>query len=155
MYIFRIITLSQRLLPFVEKAVNHYQKQLRAVRGQLQLITLRRKKHFKSTEVQRRYDTDLLDQWRQAHPEAQHWLLDLSGSSLSTTQLVSHIQPGQPIHIYIGGDIGLDPSHPFFQQVHLRLKVSPLTLSHQVCVVLMAEQAWRLAAIHAGHPYHR
>jgi len=36
-----------------------------------------------------------------------------------------------------------------------RIALSPLTLPHELALVILAEQIWRTASRVAGHPYHR
>ncbi len=155
--IFRIVTISGKLLDFVEDAVHHYNKNLRSLGGKLEVILLKRHKKFNDLNEQRRYDTNLLLEWitKEHHKSSVNILLDLHGKQLSTEQLIQYIKLRNKINFIIGGDVGMLKQHEIWNTVDLKISVSPWTLSHQVCVVLCAEQAWRLLSIIKGHPYHK
>lgn len=53
----------------------------------------------------------------------------------------------------IGGDEGLDPD--LVREADRVLALSPMTLTHELARVVLAEQLYRATAILNGHPYHR
>jgi 23S rRNA (pseudouridine1915-N3)-methyltransferase len=53
----------------------------------------------------------------------------------------------------IGGADGTERA--LQQEAELLMSLSPLTLPHGLCRVMLAEQLYRAIALLAGHPYHR
>jgi len=84
-------------------------------------------------------------------------VLDERGKSCTTTDLARRIerwkQDGQDVAFVIGGADGT--AHELQQEADLLLSLSPLTLPHGLCRVLLAEQLYRAVSLLAGHPYHR
>ncbi len=84
-------------------------------------------------------------------------VLDEKGKLCSTRDLARRIeswqQEGRDIAFVIGGADGTEPG--LQQQADLLLSLSPLTLPHGLCRVLLAEQIYRAISLTAGHPYHR
>ncbi|NPA33547.1 MAG: 23S rRNA (pseudouridine(1915)-N(3))-methyltransferase RlmH [Chlorobi bacterium] len=154
--VFRIITVSNKLIDFVELAVNHYSKNLKSLGGRLELTLLKRQKRFKGRDDQRRYDTDLLLDWlRRDSSGAMNVILDPEGKPVPTNQLTNIVKQFAKINFIIGSDVGIAKPHQLWSLAHLKISISPWTLSHQVCIVICAEQAWRILSIIKGHPYHK
>ncbi len=154
--VFRIVTISNKLLDFVEDAVHHYNKNLKSLGGKLEIILLKRRGKFNDLNEQRKHDTNLLLEWitKEQH-SSMNIVLDPTGKQLSTEQLSEYIPLRKRINFIIGGDVGISKNHEIWNVVDLKISVSPWILSHQVCVVLCAEQAWRLLSIIRRHPYHK
>ncbi len=62
-------------------------------------------------------------------------------------------QAGQDLHFVIGDADGYPKELETLCRE--RIALSPLTLPHELALVVLAEQIWRAAARAAGHPYHR
>ena len=95
---------------------------------------------------------------RAALPERAHKVvLDERGKSLTTTELARRIerwkQDGDDVAFVIGGADGT--ARALQQDADLLLSLSPLTLPHGLCRVMLAEQLYRAVSLLAGHPYHR
>ena len=84
-------------------------------------------------------------------------VLDECGKPCATRDFTRRIerwkQQGQDIVFVIGGADGT--AHELQQQADLLLSLSPLTLPHGLCRILLAEQLYRAVSLLAGHPYHR
>jgi 23S rRNA (pseudouridine1915-N3)-methyltransferase len=84
-------------------------------------------------------------------------VLDERGKALATMDLARRIerwkQDGDDIAFIIGGADGTAPG--LRQEADLLLSLSPLTLPHGLCRVVLAEQLYRAVSLLAGHPYHR
>ncbi len=84
-------------------------------------------------------------------------VLDERGKALTTLDLARRIerwqQDGDDIAFVIGGADGTAPA--LQQEARLLLSLSPLTLPHGLCRVMLAEQLYRAVSLLAGHPYHR
>lgn len=84
-------------------------------------------------------------------------VLDERGKSCTTADLARRIerwkQAGQDVAFVIGGADGT--AGELRQEADLLLALSPLTLPHGLCRVMLAEQLYRAASLLAGHPYHR
>jgi 23S rRNA (pseudouridine1915-N3)-methyltransferase len=84
-------------------------------------------------------------------------ILDERGKSLTTADLARRLelwkQDGLDVAFIIGGADGT--ARALQQDADLLLSLSPLTLPHGLCRVILAEQLYRAASLLAGHPYHR
>ena len=84
-------------------------------------------------------------------------VLDERGRLSSTVDLARRVerwkQDGRDIAFVIGGADGT--ASALQQDADLVLSLSPLTLPHGLCRVLLAEQLYRAVSLLAGHPYHR
>ena len=84
-------------------------------------------------------------------------VLDERGSAFATADIARRIerwkQDGADVAFVIGGADGTCAS--LRQDADLLLSLSPLTLPHGLCRILLAEQLYRAVSLLAGHPYHR
>ncbi len=84
-------------------------------------------------------------------------VLDERGKSLTTADLARRLerwkQDGLDVAFIIGGADGT--ARALQQDADLLWSLSPLTLPHGLCRVILAEQLYRAASLLAGHPYHR
>lgn len=79
------------------------------------------------------------------------------GTALTSRQLAAKVaqwqQAARPIAIIIGGADGHDQA--LVEQADLLWSLGPLTLQHELALVVALEQLYRAHTILAGHPYHR
>lgn len=84
-------------------------------------------------------------------------VLDERGKAFATADLARRIerwkQDGVDVAFVIGGADGT--ARALQQDADLLLSLSPLTLPHGLCRVMLAEQLYRAMSLLAGHPYHR
>ena len=84
-------------------------------------------------------------------------VLDERGKPCTTADLARYIerwkQDGRDIVFIIGGADGT--SGDLQKEADLLISLSPLTLPHGLCRILLAEQLYRAVSLLAGHPYHR
>ncbi len=71
--------------------------------------------------------------------------------SIRLKKLAMSGAPG--LAILIGGPDGLDAD--LLKQSRLTISLGRMTWPHRLARILIAEQLYRAATIHAGHPYHR
>lgn len=83
--------------------------------------------------------------------------LDERGRDVSTLDVYHSLETwrGTASHVvfFIGGPDGLDET--LKREVHLRWRLSSMTLPHPFVRILLAEQLYRAWAIMTNHPYHR
>ena len=85
-------------------------------------------------------------------------VLDERGESLSTNELSKRIQEWEMRGIkrasYL---IGASDGHTqaLRDEADMVWALSPLTLQHELALVVLLEQLYRIATIHRGEPYHR
>ena len=77
--------------------------------------------------------------------------LDERGKDLTTREFAKLL--AEPTAFVLGGPDGLDPQ--IREQAFLLVRLSALTLPHALAQLVLVEQLYRAASIHAGHPYHR
>ena len=84
-------------------------------------------------------------------------VLDERGESCTTANLAQRIerwrQNGRDIAFVIGGADGT--AQALKEEADLLLSLSPLTLPHGLCRIVLAEQLYRATSLLANHPYHR
>jgi len=84
-------------------------------------------------------------------------VLDERGKASTTADIARRIerwkQDGVDVAFVIGGADGT--ARELQQEADLLLSLSPLTLPHGLCRILLAEQLYRAVSLLAGHPYHR
>lgn len=84
-------------------------------------------------------------------------VLDERGKALTTADLARQVarwkQDGHDVAFVIGGADGT--ARALQTEAGLLLSLSPLTLPHGLCRVVLAEQLYRAVSLLAGHPYHR
>ncbi len=84
-------------------------------------------------------------------------LLDERGKGLSTKEFSSLLQEKLSLHrnltFLVGGPEGVSPL--LKEEAHLRLSLSPLTLNHEIALLILAEALYRGISLIKGHPYHR
>ena len=84
-------------------------------------------------------------------------VLDERGKPFTTADVARRIerwkQDGRDVAFVIGGADGI--ARELQQEADLLLSLSPLTLPHGLCRVMLAEQLYRAVSLLAGHPYHR
>ena len=84
--------------------------------------------------------------------------MDERGENLTTSQLTKKIQEWEMRGIkrasYL---IGASNGHTkaLRDEAHLVWALSPLTLQHELALVVLLEQLYRVATIQRGEPYHR
>lgn len=82
-------------------------------------------------------------------------VLDEGGRLFTTEGLLRVLQAweGERVAFLVGGAEG----HPeaVRREADLLLALSPLTLQHELALLVLLEQLYRLLTLRAGHPYHR
>lgn len=84
--------------------------------------------------------------------------LDERGARFTTEGLAAHLRElgnrGEGrLTLMIGGADGLDPE--LSAAADERWRLSDFTLPHELALVVLLEQLYRVASLEAGHPYHR
>jgi len=79
------------------------------------------------------------------------------GTQLTSRQLAAKLdhwqQAARPLAIILGGADGHAPS--LLERADFLWSLSPLTLQHELALVVALEQLYRAHTILIGHPYHR
>lgn len=95
---------------------------------------------------------------RELLPKAEGYrkvVLDERGKFYTTEGLYQLLQgwEGERVAFLVGGAEG----HPegVRREADLLLSLSPLTLQHELALLVLLEQLYRLFTLKAGHPYHR
>lgn len=84
-------------------------------------------------------------------------VLDEAGRQLASRALAGLVgqwqQAARPVAVIIGGAAGHDES--LVRSADFIWSLGPLTLQHELALVVALEQLYRAHTILAGHPYHR
>jgi len=141
--------------PFAE-ATQRYAARLAAASGGFELRALKASRAAGAAE-RRRADSDTLLATARA-AGGRTVLLDERGRSFTSQQLLEHVgvleQRGEGrLTLLIGAADGLEPS--LRSAVDECWTLSALTLPHELALVVLLEQLYRVTSMAAGHPYHR
>ncbi len=143
----RILVAGKPALPYAKAGVDEYLKRL-ARFGNHELVTV---KPGPSEEVSAR----LLERSAGCHRIA----LDERGESPGTRELAARLEALELrgdvkcVAFLIGAADGHTPE--LRKQCDLVLALSPLTLQHELALVVLLEQLYRIASLRVGSPYHR
>ncbi|MGE9267792.1 MAG: 23S rRNA (pseudouridine(1915)-N(3))-methyltransferase RlmH [Verrucomicrobiales bacterium] len=144
---FQILAAGKPALAYAKKGIDEYLKRL----TRYAKVDLRYRKAGDSESV----SADLLAQ------SAGHFriALDERGELLDTARLVSHVNDWEmrgdikTISFLIGASDGHTPA--LRQESDFLLALSPLTLQHELALLVLLEQVYRVHTIKRGEPYHR
>ncbi len=101
---------------------------------------------------------DVSHRLREASKGTLRIVMDERGESLTTSQLTKRLQDWEMRGVkrasYL---IGASDGHTqeLRNEADLVLALSPLTLQHELALVVLLEQIYRVATIQRGEPYHR
>jgi len=137
-------------------AVERYRARLDGLAGGLELRSLKASRAATVAARRRADAATLLAAARGAGGRSV--LLDERGRRFTTPALARHVgaleQRGEGrLTLLLGAADGVDSS--LRDQVDDCWSLSPLTLSHEVALVVLLEQLYRLTSLMRGHPYHR
>lgn len=137
-------------------AVERYRVRLDGLAGGLELRSLKASRAATAAERRRADAAALMAAARGAGGYSV--LLDERGSRFTTSALARHVealeQRGEGrLTLLLGAADGVDPSAR--DQVDACWSLSPLTLSHELALVVLLEQLYRVTSLARGHPYHR
>jgi 23S rRNA (pseudouridine1915-N3)-methyltransferase len=137
-------------------AIERYRARLDASSGGAEVRALKASR-LGSAQERRAADADTL---LAAARVAGGWsvLLDERGASFTTAALAAHVaaleQRGESrLTLLVGAADGVDER--VRAEVDAVWSLSPLTLPHELALVVLLEQLYRVATIASGHPYHR
>ena len=122
---------------------------------------LKRLKRYGTYELKHIKDgnsEDVSERLREASQGTLRIVMDERGENLTTSQLTAKIQQwemrGMKRASYL---IGASDGHTqkLRDEADLIWALSPLTLQHELALVVLLEQLYRVATIQRGEPYHR
>lgn len=144
---FRVIVAGKPALPYAKTAVDEYLKRLKR-HGSYELVVV---KAGDSETVSKR----LLD----ASEGCFRIAMDERGESPTTRQLAKKVSDMEmageirTLAFLIGASDG--HSEELRSACGMTLSLSSMTMQHELALVVLLEQLYRLAGIKAGSPYHR
>ncbi len=143
--IWRILSIGKPALPFIREGLETYTRRLGRF-AEVQWITLR-------ASDPGREETLLLER-SAGFPRV---VLDERGVSLTSRRLAELVDGWRGgrgrVALLVGGAGGLAPG--VRQAADFCWSLSPLTLQHELALLVAAEQIYRAHTLLAGHPYHR
>ncbi len=152
-----IVHVGKPKAPFVRSGVEHYRKKIRPF-ASLRFKTVREeplRKGISSDEVHRRE----AERFRKTREERTTWVvLDERSEPLGSEAFAAllekwMIQGRSRLDFLIGGPSGLGPE--IREEADFVLSLTPMTLSHELALLVLMEQLYRALAILNRHPYPR
>lgn len=141
-----ILVAGKPALAYAKDGVSEYYKRLK------------RYGHYQIQHLKDGSSEDVSKRLHDASTKSLRIVLDERGKQLTTEQFFQQIQAwemqGQKRASYL---IGASDGHTeeLRQQADLIWALSPLTLQHELALVVLLEQLYRVATMQRGEPYHR
>jgi 23S rRNA (pseudouridine1915-N3)-methyltransferase len=137
-------------------AVERYRARVAGSAGGLELRSLKGSRHADASERRRVDGEALLAAARAAGGRSV--LLDERGRRFDSASLAAHVAALElrgegRLTLLVGAADGVDDA--VRAAVDERWSLSPLTLPHELALVVLLEQLYRVTSLAAGHPYHR
>lgn len=147
-----IIAVGRRSADWLERACSDYAERLPRD-WRLDIKLLRHESEGDSARVRKLESARLLEHLRR---DTCAVLLDETGERMTSPRLAAWLQEQtqerRDVQFFIGGAYGVDDT--FKRAVRHTLRLSDLTLPHQLARLLLVEQIYRAWAILHQHPYH-
>lgn len=140
--------------PFVKEGLEYFQKLLsKWIKIKVELPKVRGS--FQSREARVLAEEELLEN---RIPDGSYTvLLDEKGANLNTREFCLFLErffhTNRNIVFLIGGPEGV--SSKLKRRADFTLTLSPLTLNHEIALLVLAEALFRAVSLLRGHPYHR
>ncbi len=140
--------------PFVKEGLNYFLARI-SHWVKIEAKFPRVKRSYENREARLKVEEEAL---RKALPKETYLiLLDERGERLSTKELSTFLQEKLTLHknltFLVGGPEGISPS--LKEEATFWLSLSPLTLNHEIALLVLAEALYRAISLLKGHPYHR
>ncbi len=147
-----LLTVGRLREPWAREACDQYNERLKAS-IQLQIIELAASKGKTASQQQAEESDRLLAQLSKI--DGDRYILDERGKAVTSMQFASTISQardrGTPLVFVLGGAYGLTDA---VRKACTLLKLSDMTLPHELCRVVFLEQLYRAQEIGKGSGYH-
>ena len=149
------IIVPGKITGFVKDGVEHYKRLLRRF-ADVELISIPREGDIKKRkkDIIIRKEAERIK--RYLREKAFLLLLDVRGKELSSEDfsdlLKDILESGKNLDIVIGGPFGIDDS--IRKKADFLLSLSRMTLTHELCIIVILEQMFRAFKILKGETYH-
>ena len=151
----RVVAFGQRMPAWVRAGWEDYARRLPR-EWPLELIELKPSPREQGRTVPQMLALEA-ERARTACAGARVIALDEHGAAWTTRKLADALDTmaaeREGVAFVIGSADGLDPT--FKRSAAAVVALSALTLPHALVRILLVEQLYRAASLHAGHPYHR
>lgn len=141
----------------LREAIEEYEQ--RAARyWSLDVIEVKEERAHRNTPAERTREAESARLWERVPPGTEVIALTRTGDAWSSSRLARHLQQ-LALHgeagatFVIGGALGL--SDDVLKRADRRMRLSTLTLTHDIARLVLAEQLYRAGTIARNEPYHR
>lgn len=153
MYKIKIIIVGRLKKNYWQQALAHYQKMMRAML-KIEMVVV---KEVGQGSVQERKRLEGMQILKKINTQDRIIALHERGQSFDSLQFAKFLgqnldQPGQRCAFVVGGALGLAPQ--VLEAAHTQLSLSPLTMPHELALVVLYEQLFRATTIIQNRTYH-
>jgi 23S rRNA (pseudouridine1915-N3)-methyltransferase len=151
-----IITVGSDKDTWISDQIEHYRK-LIGKYARLEFSVVPEGKYGKSSDIKKALETEAKS--INARIKGGYVVvLDLDGKSSVTRDFADKIarlqvEGNSCLEFVIGGPHGIDES--IKEKADLKLRLSPMTMSHQIVRLVLLEQLYRVLNLNAGGSYHK
>ncbi|UCB52406.1 MAG: 23S rRNA (pseudouridine(1915)-N(3))-methyltransferase RlmH [Candidatus Zixiibacteriota bacterium] len=153
----KVISVGRAKESWIKEGVSHYQKLLKRY-AELQQVEIKEEKITKSRPTEDIRDAEAERILKHVDAAGLTVALDQKGERLSSEELAGWL--GEKLSLghgefsfVLGGALGL--SRKVQRACSFRLSLSPMTLTHEMSLVILLEQIYRAFSILKGTNYHK
>ena len=153
----KLIVVGKTKEDWIRQGIKHYQKLL-AKYADLEIIEIKEEKITKSKNEKIVLDSEGERIARYLKKDALRIALDVGGDEFTSEEFAKlfgkNLNCGQNHFIFVlGGALGV--SEKILQVCPVKLSLSRMTFTHEICRIIILEQVYRAFSILAGTKYHK
>jgi 23S rRNA (pseudouridine1915-N3)-methyltransferase len=150
----KIITIGGYRIDFIKSGVDYYINKIKHF-SKIEIVSLNLKDNFNSLAEKLKKQSE--SALKYVNEKDFVFLCDIKGKKYDSIGFAKEVEKtlntSKDLVFIIGGDEGFDES--LIKRANIRVSFSDLTFSHELFLVMLLEQIYRVFSIMKNYPYHK